>query len=959
MVCDEDQSILFTVTDTTTLGFKFDDYISSDSKFRYIQALQGRVHDYTINGVSQITVENLDKNNRLYFTEPNVAQNGIFIDLNDDFSTSTKWKKVDNIYQVTDPYSYQFGVDPVSGSCYIEFPDSIANTISNGLYIKYITTDGMNGNVKARIINRYFDDDTKAYLMNGDTITINNNISVSNSKAAVNGADPATIDEMYQNYQRVKNTFDTLVTLLDYENFIYMYEKPDGTNVVSNIRVSDRTNDLTDSYKVWTLNKSQEILRTKVLDDSSSGEPKLDYNTVKFYPLNPIPAGGIQNKSIFDTTFSNNTFIDNGEANKDTFGENDVQGNDSTSLINIVNDQKVMTTKIDEMPHDLIIVPYDIKGEIYLNHKVSQYVANEVKNNVDNALYQALNARKLTIGEAPTYTDILNIIKEADNRIDYVALSPLTFLPAEQVDSTWVRKKAIWNGNTPWAHFKTDFTYKASQSNGKDKSFSADDSGEYVEIDSSIFLEDSSSASKYKVGLNENLVAFAPQYKTTTQYSNYLYYKYVGIAELKANTPYQLPEGARIEFYESLDDANAESVSPKYRINSGEYVQSTFAIKPNDSGWLTATRSIDVIDYIEGRLSDNQDSIIEWISNSVGLIDSLKQVTWGSDKPTDQAYTLKAGEYFIFKVKGEDAFTLLGEGNTLGVNPGLSNIEILDLKNKSQSWFTLNWDKIIEGTDQSSISWMETKGYIFHYLQNQIYVFGEGYTFGYTFVSDSSSNDFQPRFGGWRGDGTIFKISPVGDDNSCEFNYAAEDNTYTKLPKLLGDDKWQGFLRLSYNLSAAKPFTLLYQSDSSQYVKHAQHITISQKIEDSSIAVVTTYPEDDSSGNYPLYLQSNIAIESPGAIPLMLSNSFFESAGPLKVYSYNKNENIQDGVIFEEMDSSVQSVWHTPGDSSDVIVFGAYSNVDSSLGGLNIDDSKDVQYFIARGDSSLTFTGNI
>ena len=59
-----------------------------------------------------------------------------------------------------------------------------------------------------------------------------------------------TIDEMNLGYDKVKNVFNTLVTLLDYKNYIYNYKDSNSRNIVSNIQVSDKFNDLYKSYTV-------------------------------------------------------------------------------------------------------------------------------------------------------------------------------------------------------------------------------------------------------------------------------------------------------------------------------------------------------------------------------------------------------------------------------------------------------------------------------------------------------------------------------------------------------------------------------------------------------------------------------------------------------------------------------------------------------------------------------------
>ena len=119
MVCDEDNHTVFTILQDVL--YDFNDYETTLTKTKTVKALQGTITDYSINGVTQITIDNLDSHNRLYFVESGVAENGIFIDTDPNFTQAVEWKRVDNIYQTIDENAYQFGVDPVSGASYIEF----------------------------------------------------------------------------------------------------------------------------------------------------------------------------------------------------------------------------------------------------------------------------------------------------------------------------------------------------------------------------------------------------------------------------------------------------------------------------------------------------------------------------------------------------------------------------------------------------------------------------------------------------------------------------------------------------------------------------------------------------------------------------------------------------------------------------------------------------------------------
>jgi hypothetical protein len=44
------------------------------------KAIQGVIKEYEVNGVTDITLDNLDSENRLFFTESMIAENGIYIE---------------------------------------------------------------------------------------------------------------------------------------------------------------------------------------------------------------------------------------------------------------------------------------------------------------------------------------------------------------------------------------------------------------------------------------------------------------------------------------------------------------------------------------------------------------------------------------------------------------------------------------------------------------------------------------------------------------------------------------------------------------------------------------------------------------------------------------------------------------------------------------------------------------
>ena len=74
MVSDDKSSIVYTLLQDFVVN-------TSSTTTHQIFAMEGKVNDLTVNGKSQLTSLNLDSQNKIYFTQTNIAQNGIFEDL--------------------------------------------------------------------------------------------------------------------------------------------------------------------------------------------------------------------------------------------------------------------------------------------------------------------------------------------------------------------------------------------------------------------------------------------------------------------------------------------------------------------------------------------------------------------------------------------------------------------------------------------------------------------------------------------------------------------------------------------------------------------------------------------------------------------------------------------------------------------------------------------------------------
>ena len=412
----------------------------------FADVVQGSCTDYLINNVDIITSANLDSNNRLYFIESNVAENGIFIcNYNKDWGSGAQpldwaeWKQVDNLLTTQEDKVFKFGVDPTTNSCYIEFKSNIGETIGSGIHIKYVVSAGENGNLSVGKLNQFFNNLQLSYTNNENeskTVPANSYFTVFNNFPLTNGRNPKDLNETYEDYKRTVNVFSTLVSLLDYKQYLKDYIDDTDNKRFSNAQVTDRTNDPRYTYKIKTLNKSYQF-DTLTGNVTENNVTHMDASDLRAYPLSASPS--TSTRTGYDKTFEpiiDSKVVEDAVASaktiQHTFVENGIP----------------------------IIVTYDIAGQIYLNTKVSAQEATEIRTNVLTALYSELEASKMDFGEQPDYKKVLDIITSADSRISYVALQPISnykienkgvLSTTEYSESTDLTCRSILSGKTPWA----------------------------------------------------------------------------------------------------------------------------------------------------------------------------------------------------------------------------------------------------------------------------------------------------------------------------------------------------------------------------------------------------------------------------------------------------------------------------------------------------------------------------
>lgn len=437
-ITDSDNDKIFTTLHDVTVG-RIDNGDGTGS----VEVIQGVVNTLTIAGNQNITLRNLDSQNRLYISDYNIAENGIFITNTAD-SQDKLWEQVDNVeVQVSGTLCYEFDVDARNNVCYIQFPDDIDKLIGSGLTIRYVITRGYDGNVGTKIINKFYQEPTLTLMEMGVPVPENNDVSPANnlmlynSSAASNGADPETIEQAYKSYKHVVATFNTLVTLRDYMNALYQ------SGYVSNAIVTDRTNDIQSTIKIVDRDPvAIETHQTHMMDDNSvitlveynsdvHGEVD-DSEKYTFDDKVYVNSGVSKYMSAFDLKFyllSRGNLLTSMDEYDTTF-DVDESATTMLKLDTYLSERKSLQHDIKPIQEgDLFMLQnvYPIRLKIVPTHKLSEADMNNIATNIQVALRELLNAHNVEFGAEPLYDVIYDTIANSDERIKVVIMDDFSY----------------------------------------------------------------------------------------------------------------------------------------------------------------------------------------------------------------------------------------------------------------------------------------------------------------------------------------------------------------------------------------------------------------------------------------------------------------------------------------------------------------------------------------------------
>lgn len=561
------------------------------------RAIQGQMKALNLSSNSETSTEatkiqlyNLDENNRIYIPETMVAENGIFInrEIYDEQLNNDAWRRVDNLNdQELGSKVFKFGFDSSKNLPYIEFPSDIAELMEDGLEIYYVVTDGVNGYAKAGTLTAF---NSLSSSVTGVTSLEESQYTLTNSNA-IAGTEPETIDEAYSNFKKTVGTFNTLVSCKDYSNYIYRYQDDENNYLVSNVQATDIRTDPNRSINLLTRDINGMTYYTSSVRKNDEGKPVGNYYDLILHGTKPY-SYDITNLAAYNNTYQlldDRDIVDVGAA---------------------LDDVKTLSHELGK-PYSneiaLIEQRYTLRVNISTKYKVNPPEQIAILKNVQNALYENFNARKLEFGEEIPYDEIVKVIEGADERIKLAIVDDPVITPYivkgdgeshaydpvtdSSDDSSNILVENILGGRIQLyikdTSFGFDYTMDLSDLNPI-KNVAAIKTGLTLSIPASSETENGT----YKLKTNESIQIVEDSYIPDVSYPAYVYFGFGSNNTISTmdGVPYKLKENEILYIY--YTDTNDVKQVLEYK--AGTIIRSNGLNLSNDVGrsaarWLNST----------------------------------------------------------------------------------------------------------------------------------------------------------------------------------------------------------------------------------------------------------------------------------------------------------------------------------------------------------------------------------
>lgn len=506
--------------------------LTSATPSNNVMCMEGEIVECETDDNNIVSLFHLDDNKRYFLPETQVAENGIFVTNIENNIEGESWTQVSNLNaQSLGSKIFKFGFDSQEGLPYIQFPEDISTIIEDGLRIKYIRTNGANGNISVNTLSRLTTPLSWTSVAASEKKAYHDvaNYTVSNIRAATNGANKEGLNAAYNNFKKTVGTFDTLVTCRDYMNKIYqLVSAVDNTTpLVSNVIVSDIKDDINRAVTLGTFTR-------RGIEYKAIAKPgkTLTHFDLMLYPFKSIY--GLNSKTEFTKSF--------------TYDDSNVP-----EILASIEDNKVLAHNIvSPEDEELACIKncYRLRAKINTIRKVGTVEQASILANVYSKLFENFNMRQLDFGEEIPYDTLLHVIENADPRIKNISLedpelstvfstvrqgdkkltdsASNTYYNSLVLNNVLAGRVPLFNYNT---NFKTDYTEKAYsgtdwEGNNYEPQYPAESEKKIYKLKTDLEIPVSAVAGDNILSLTENeVVQFrAPSFKTKLTYPAYVNY---------------------------------------------------------------------------------------------------------------------------------------------------------------------------------------------------------------------------------------------------------------------------------------------------------------------------------------------------------------------------------------------------------------------------------------------------
>lgn len=393
--------------------------------------IEGEIRSYTVS-VQQVK----DNNYIIKLPSQHIDTTAIWIkaktSLNADSFLTTQWIQCSNPAEfITPEPRFAVTYDSYSNAQVqiSNYLNQLEDYSSNYLTVYWIDCSGVIGCVGENVLSNFLPAKQTGTENVADSLTISN---LSNTVElphtnVVTGASPETAKEAYFNSRNYINTWDSLVTLPDYQRFLSREPGVDCAYVIDCQKALDINLAI---YNDENLTDSQKSKKYITKYDFPEGDTNFDWTNILQLGFDPTDP----QKYVFAANFKTYTamcYAIHNDFKNSSWG----QGQTSNAQINkkplfiqykppaqfinnIIRDYRPLQAMSVEIQFGYLrIFKFYVTGQIYTKKPVTQDVGNNLIAKVKEALALYFAPANRQIGVLPTYQEIVETCVGADSRI--------------------------------------------------------------------------------------------------------------------------------------------------------------------------------------------------------------------------------------------------------------------------------------------------------------------------------------------------------------------------------------------------------------------------------------------------------------------------------------------------------------------------------------------------------------